>query len=228
MGESVAYHCGFPELVVVPMQSLYRPQISGFVILEWALLSTVGLAGGMVITLLAIWIFSFLSEAFSQRLAASAILLPVMGLSQGFFQWLLLRRVFNKISGWILATLLGWAIGFPLGFILFQYINNLTGGELSGGLAGILQISLFGLVIGILQWWVLTKQIRLAGWWVLASIVGWNAGFALGGPGELIMGAQLYLTGVIYGLISGGVLFVVLRMQPQETEKASPDQNPST
>lgn len=209
------------------MQPSSRSKISGFVVLEWALLSTVGLAGGMVITLLAIWLSSFLSEAFSQRLAASAILLPVMGISQGFFQWLLLRRVFNKISSWILATLLGWAIGFPLGFIMFQYFNNLADGNLSGSLAGFLQISLFGLVMGLLQWWVLSRRIRLAGWWVLASIVGWNAGFALGGPGELIMGAHLYLTGVIYGLISGAVLFGLMRVKPQETGKANPDQNSS-
>jgi hypothetical protein len=178
--------------------------------LEWTLLSTVGLAAGMLLTLLGLWLSAMLGSSLDEDLFASLVLLPLMGLSLGFFEWLLLRRMFVRIGWWIMATLLGWAAGFPASFAIFQGLMGLTGEQITGALAGVLQVSLFAVLVGILQWLILRRHVRLAAWWIVASLVGWNAALALGGPGALVISAQIYLTGLVYGLVTGLALVILL------------------
>jgi hypothetical protein len=63
---------------------------------------------------------------------------------------------------WVLLTIAGWAIGFPLGFIL---------GELALDNAGI-EICV-GAMVGFMQWIALRRVVnKRAGFWILASITG--------------------------------------------------------
>jgi hypothetical protein len=63
---------------------------------------------------------------------------------------------------WVLLTLAGWVIGFPLGFIL---------GELGLDNAGI-EICV-GAMVGFMQWIALRRVVnKRAGFWILASITG--------------------------------------------------------
>lgn len=196
--------------------SSYRP----LVFLEWTLLSTVGLAAGMLLTLLGIWLASRLGDFLDGDRVVQYLLLPAMGLMLGTFEWLLLRRILARAGLWIWMTLLGWVLGFPLGFALDQWLGNLLGKTLSLDLAGTVQVSTFALLTGALQWLVLRRDLHFAGWWLLASLAGWNAAFALGGPGNMLLGIQLYLVGILYGLTSGIVLLFILRAN-RPFEKAS-------
>ena len=62
---------------------------------------------------------------------------------------------------WVLLTLAGWVIGFPLGFIL---------GELALDNAGI-EICV-GAMVGLMQWFALRRVVKHSGFWILASIAG--------------------------------------------------------
>jgi hypothetical protein len=62
---------------------------------------------------------------------------------------------------WVLLTMAGWVLGFPLGFAL---------GELGLGYMG-LEIG-FVAVVGLMQWLVLRRAIRHAGIWMLLGILG--------------------------------------------------------
>jgi hypothetical protein len=111
---------------------------------------------------------------------------------------------------WVLLTIAGWAIGFPLGFIL---------GELGLENAGI-EICV-GAMVGLMQWFVLRRVAKRAGFWILASIAGfivssgihaavsyfWKIPDDLGHlPGVLVWTLSFILGGAITGLLQQRIL----------------------
>ena len=66
---------------------------------------------------------------------------------------------------WVLAGLVSYTIGFPLGLALGR---SLLWGWVAGG----------GLV-ALLQWVLLRHQITRAGWWIVVSVVGMTIGTGL-------------------------------------------------
>lgn len=192
-----------------PTEELQFPR--PILILEWTLLSTAGMAAGMVLTLLGVWLTSSLASTAVADQATQWILLPAMGLGLGVFEWLLLRRLLPRVGLWILATMLGWVIGFPLSFGITQLLSRFFGEGQAVSLIGLFQVGFFALWVGALQGMVLRRSLRFSGWWVLASLVAWSAGFALGGLNGLVLGVQLYLTAILYGLLSGYGLLLILR-----------------
>ncbi len=130
---------------------------------------------------------------------AAAACAAAMGLSIGTAQWLVLRREFKRISGWIAATVAGYAaIGLlPLfaGFLYpgwpdwaFTLIVNgkphwlarvVPDWPLAILAPGVMTLTLFGFVLGIAQWLVLRGRVRHAGWWIAISTCGWTLGAVL-------------------------------------------------
>jgi hypothetical protein len=88
---------------------------------------------------------------------------------------------------WILATTLGWA----LGWIVSEFAVGLT--------------------VGLAQWFVLRGQLERPGWWILASAVGWAAGRGL--AGAVIPTGNPVLIGGTVGAILGITQWLVLRTQ---------------
>lgn len=139
--------------------------------LAWTLVTTVGIAGG--------WMLSLWVELFGPA-SEEAILLwllvgpliswPVIGLCQ---LTMLGSRIKSK-AGWVLLSGLAWIIAFV---ILLLALNALLGAErrfsmhpaLLGTIAGLL----IGAVFGSLQWLILRRSVASAGWWILASVIGW-------------------------------------------------------
>ncbi len=62
---------------------------------------------------------------------------------------------------WVLLTIAGWAIGFPLGFILGEIALDNAGVEIC-----------VGAMVGLMQWFALRRVVKNAGFWVLANITG--------------------------------------------------------
>jgi hypothetical protein len=100
-----------------------------------------------------------------------------IGLAVGLGQWLLIRSQIEDSYRWILASLIGWALGH---LVVISWLPvDLR--EWSG-----LPI---GLAMGIAQWLVLRRAIPRAGWWIVINTLGW----------------MLAMTGVLGGSLVGSV-----------------------
>lgn len=86
---------------------------------------------------------------------------------------------------WILATTLGWVIGF----VLSEFAVGVT--------------------VGFAQWIVLRGRIERSAWWILTSAVGWAAGRGL--ASVLFPAQDTILIGAMIGAILGLAQWVVLR-----------------
>jgi hypothetical protein len=97
------------------------------------------------------------------------VLFPIIGLSTGIIQFILLRRYVPRLAGWIAATFLGWLLPFVIGFIVTRLFvpGNST-------LWIVLGMLLVGTTIALPQWWVLRQRVLRASWWVLAHGLGWG------------------------------------------------------
>lgn len=123
------------------------------------------------------------------------------GFGTGILQWVVLQQRISKAWRWIVASTLGWAVGWI--FVLTTIPNVLN--FLDGLVAGF--------AIGIAQWWVLKDEVEWSGWWVVISVVGWTTGMTLL-PGVL-------LTGTMAGAITGFALELLLRF-PKPVEENEP------
>jgi hypothetical protein len=106
---------------------------------------------------------------------------------------------------WVLASIVGWGIGFFVceGLKPFFYDITHLGGD---GL-------IIGAAIGIAQGLVVRRRIAPMGWWVLVSALGFGVGKFLGeaaaGGMPAVVGSLL--TGAIIGLSVGVAQWLVLR-----------------
>ena len=132
----------------------------------------------------------------------------IHGAEFGIAQWLILRRQGHKVGWWVVASIVGFAIGFPLTKTLF---GELSSGLLVAGGAG----AVVGAIAGALQWLVLRGQVVRAGWWVLASALAWMVSAVLGDVGALAAGVDFVadLLRVILGAALSGVGMVWLLRQ---------------
>ena len=96
------------------------------------------------------------------------VLFPIIGLSTGFFQYILLRRYLPHMAWWIAATLVGWLIPFITGYFVLKALayRNDTFSIMLGML-------LIGATMALPQWWMLRQRVRHASWWLVAYGLGW-------------------------------------------------------
>jgi serine/threonine-protein kinase len=79
-------------------------------------------------------------------------------------QWLVLQRHFYQHWLWIIASVLGFGIGFYLPEVLDFWYQSFT--------MDLLALLIVSGTIGILQWLVLRRWVYNAGWWVPATVIG--------------------------------------------------------
>ena len=70
---------------------------------------------------------------------------------------------------WVLATTVGWVVGFGICEALKAFLESLSADG-----------AVIGISVGIMQWLALKRRINRAGWWILASILGFAVGKAVG------------------------------------------------
>ena len=115
------------------------------------------------------------------------------GILVGYFQWLVLQRVFRRLNfvHWLRATCgaatIGWMIVFlPLAAVLNPMPNEAFPNAVSkisvdyfllrAAFAG----AIYGAIFGGCQWFVLRKLVKKNAWlWILANIIGWAVGFGM-------------------------------------------------
>ena len=89
---------------------------------------------------------------------------------------------------WVLLTVAGWTIGFPLGFVFLAvagWIIGLHEGSdsimLKLGLDNAAVVIVEVAVVSLMQWLALRRVIQRAGFWVLASIIGFTISSSIHG-----------------------------------------------
>ena len=101
---------------------------------------------------------------------------------------------------WALActagTGLGWALGWRLSFAGPGYLGIWVIGLVTGA------------ILGVCQALILRPFLKSSGRWVLATIFGWMLGFYLGAE----LAANLGLTELVFGVVTGGGVGLVLGM----------------
>ena len=172
--------------------------------LRWALFTSAGSGlGFMVVSILSLYsdesYFLFLAE------------LAILGFFTGFGQWYFLRTSLRNAWLWILATTLGFILGYDAyGFMLPHEIYILLS-----------PVSI-GLFVGIFRSLVVRRTLKVSLQWIMVSIVSWNLAYQVVlsiihmKTDGFIMGA---ITGFVIGAISG--LFLDLILTESETIKLS-------
>ena len=106
---------------------------------------------------------------------------------------------------WVLATSVGWVVGFAACETLRAIAEFLAHPPTDGAVIGIF--------IGIAQWLILKGRIHRAGWWILATIIGFGLGKAVGDAvAQAVTGALGFgLDGAVIGSSLGVAQWLVLR-----------------
>jgi hypothetical protein len=145
----------------------------------------------------------------------------------GTAQWMALRKHIHRPGGWVLASVLGGAVGGAAGEDVHEAVVGIVDNPIWKAWSGagmvvieaVRQAVLWG-IVGTGQWMVLRKRVHRCGWWVLASVVGGVvAGAGIGAAWALteasakvaIRAAAGAVTGIVAGLITGSALARLLR-----------------
>lgn len=137
------------------------------------------------------------------------------GLILGVAQWWILRRYVRHAVRWIFATtigtLLAWALGVPISFLLVVMYGSHILGSLNpiALLRGILLLGAgVGIIVGYCQWLVIQAETSYRSqWWVIASAIAWALGLALAYLlSNLTIGFQTSITIALIGTAMGAVV----------------------
>ena len=129
----------------------------------------------------------------------------IVGGMTGLMQWFVLRHRFSQAGWWILASALGWALGWSVIVFLPPALLGL------GGL-------ILGTATGALQWWVMRRWFRQPIWWIPTSTAAWTLGLTgiLGDP----------LVGTAVGAISGITIELLMRYARLHSATGAPEEEP--
>jgi xanthosine utilization system XapX-like protein len=153
-------------------------------------------------------------EAFAVALTA---VFTLSFTASGGVQWLLLRRRFERIGGWVLASGVGGLLVGILYFALMGVVSETASEIIHNGLAGV--------VVGLLQWRILRRQVARAHLWIVAATVA----FVMAGGGAAIISTLTGMdsgTSSIFGVLAMSALtgstMVWLLRQPPRPEFVAP------
>ena len=130
---------------------------------------------------------------------------------------------------WVLASMLGFAAGAAMGNAVANSIPPMTCTQGSSdslidrltnfpciqpSLGLVLIVIILGLAGGFMQWLVLRRRIAGTGWWVPASTLGFPVALVMA-EGAMRLGGipSPILLGVLFGILSGILPWLVLRRQ---------------
>ena len=154
-------------------------------------------------------------------IVAGALAGLVNGVIVGGLQWLALRRLVQRLSGWqwTLATALGSALPWALGLSMRSSLRLAQGNDEAVLGAALLMGLLTGVVLGSAQWLVLRRVLHQAGWWMPASVLAWLQGLVVlvGGASLIQTGTPLWgllivsgVSGLVIGSLGGMITGIVL------------------
>ncbi len=181
----------------------------------WLLWVLASAAGGAVVAAVARAAANAVGRAVGHALggvvgeaAVGVVALGGMMTAIGIAQWLVLQRRISWAGWWVLASVVGGAVGGAVTLGVWSVLTVFAGETVRAFVGVIIGFAVFG----IAQWLVLRRQVSRAGWLALASTVALAASplgvVAIGAlvGGEVARGAGF---GAVYGAITGSA-FVIL------------------
>jgi hypothetical protein len=186
--------------------------------LRWTVLTTVGLAGGLIAALAA----GGPVEAVVGMLLAMPVVTGIVGLVLGGTQWLELRRRVRPAGWWIAASAIGLSFGLLGGVTIVEQVGNaVTGGQVNIRTMGmgwrVASFAVVGLVsgaaLGLMQWLAFRRFGLPGAGWVATSTLAMSTALVAGAlladvvtPGFATpagFAVFVLLAGAILGAISG-------------------------
>ena len=124
----------------------------------------------------------------------------------GGLQWPIVRAIGVNPIRLIVASAVGFAMGYILGQTIQAIILHNFGLNLTGYWSAVIT---FGLFLGVPQWWIFRRHMQRASLWILFSVLGWiMTGMAWinfhGASGE---------DSIMYGIVTGLGLVWLVRSQ---------------
>lgn len=177
----------------------------------WVLLNASGMLIGYMLGLLAAPMVAWFGLPVTDQ-TISYVLIPIIGISLGIFQWLLIRMHMRPAGWWVLATFLGWILGVVVAFLLSTAVGSWSE---SPRLEFILLFAITWLIMGIAQWLGLRRRVAGAGSWIAGSLTGGLLlGLILENPITNIFG--ILMVGAVPAMITG-LLLVWLLVKEQSS-----------
>ena len=145
---------------------------------------------------------------------------------QPLAQWLVLRRHISRAGWWVLATILGMAVGGAVGMATGVSRNVALAWAVGDGSEVVRTGATLGAAVGVAQWLVLRQHFAQAGWWIPASIAGWTVGAVAGLSfvGDCAEFGRCFAGWVANGALTGAVTGLMLLWmsrpisQPRQSE----------
>ena len=132
----------------------------------------------------------------------------VWGVVIAGMQWFIVRGLGVPTIRFLVASAVGFAVGYPLGqnaspFIASPFMDWGLSWKWRFGTA----LAIYGLSLTVPQWWIFRRHMKLAYLWILFSMTGW----ALAGVGWYRFGVNSGMESIAYGIVTGPGLFWLAR-----------------
>ncbi|MCJ7615120.1 MAG: hypothetical protein MUO43_01085 [Desulfobacterales bacterium] len=119
----------------------------------------------------------------------------VWGVVIAVMQWFIVRSLGVPIIRFLVASGVGFAVGYPLG----QNIVSMMNLDLSWKLQYVSALTIYGLSLTVPQWLIFRRHMKRANLWILFSMIGW----ALAGVAWLSFGVNSVVYAIAYGIVTG-------------------------
>lgn len=137
---------------------------------------------------------SQLESDFTIGLRSGAVGGAIGGLFGGSCQWLILRRRVSRADGWILLTVVGWAIVWAITYAVS--LSSAVEQHVTSQILSLAAVLAGGAIAGLGRWLLLRPNVKRAGWWILATALSWGMAYWLALSESVI---SLAVVGVITG-----------------------------
>ena len=189
-------------------------------ITKWTLLTTLGLAGGLVAGVL----LGMPVGEIANAMIATAFVTCAVGSVLGTVQAMGLRKMLRRTRWWIAATTVGTGVGLAAGVVIVEQMGIfMTGNRLNvahlNSLWRALSFIAIGLVcgtfLGLFQWLVLRIQMPQVRHWIPASALALAVAFSGSSILVDLTGTRIFsAAGALIFLLGAGGLFGFLTSWP--------------
>jgi len=117
----------------------------------------------------------------------------VWGVVIAGMQWFIVRALKVPIIRFLVASAVGFAVGYPLGQNVAPMMDLSWKWEFGSAL------TIYGLSLTVPQWWIFRRHMQRASLWILFSMIGWM----LAGVAWVRFGVNSGVEGIAYGIVTG-------------------------
>jgi len=126
----------------------------------------------------------------------------VWGVVIAGMQWFIVRARAVPTIRFLVASAVGFAVGYPLGQRVAPMIDLGLGGKWNF----LSVLTIYGLSLTVPQWWIFRRHMQRANLWILFSMIGWM----LAGVAWLRFGVNSGVEAIAYGIVTGlGLVWLV-------------------